>query len=265
MHYWHSICSSNPHPGLTPFELIQIDSDWLTAQLSRLGLSSSSRWCMNAGIHRLLALDSLLYSISSLQGRPHLNFSRSTPIDSLLGSVDSSRRVHCDLCRTLGYVHYWLSIRCSTSPHPHPPPPPPARLTPCDHLQINSDWLAGRLCVFCSSSTLSRCKDAGVHPSLTFNSLFFLLFLFLLLFILLLQVSPVSNFCRSALIDSLVSTIDSSRRVHLDGATMLRYIQHWLGNGGVQRYRGNPSYHHTTNYTLYLSMLLLWLTISEIS
>jgi len=65
-------------PGQTPFELFQIDSNWLAAKISRLGSSSISRWCRDAGIHRLLALDSLLYCFSSLQCRPLWNFSRST-------------------------------------------------------------------------------------------------------------------------------------------------------------------------------------------
>ena len=41
----------------------------------------------------------------------------------------------------LGYIHYWLSIRCPTPPSPFPPP---ARLTPFNLLEINSDWLTGR-------------------------------------------------------------------------------------------------------------------------
>jgi len=98
----------------------------------------------------------------------------------------------------MGYMHYLLSIRCSTRP---PPPPPPA-------------W--------------PTCKDARVHPSLTFDSLLYLLLLSLLLLFLLHQVWPVSNFFRSALIVSQVCSIDSSHRVHSDLARTLGYIHYWL-------------------------------------
>jgi len=127
----------------------------------------------------------------------------------------------------VAYVHYWLSIRCSTPP-PHPHRHPPAGLTPFDLLQINSDWLTGRLSQLGSSSTLSGWRDAGVRPSLTFDWLFFLLLLIMLLLFLLLQVWPVLNFCRSALIDSLVCSMDWSRRVDWDLARTLVYVHYWL-------------------------------------
>jgi len=41
-----------------------------------------------------------------LQGWPLFTFCRSTLIDSLVGSIDSSRRVQQDGARTLGYVDY---------------------------------------------------------------------------------------------------------------------------------------------------------------
>jgi len=204
VHYWHSICCSTPPPGLTPFGLLQINSDWLAGRLNRFVSSSTSRWGKDARIHRLWALDSLLYCCSSLQRKPHSNFSRSTLMDVLVGSIDSACRGHQDETRTMRYVHYWDMICCSTQP---------SGLTPFEHLQIDSDWLAGMLYRWSSSSTLSRWKGAGVRPRLTLDLLFFLL-LILVLLILLLQVWPVSNFCRSALIDLLVCSIDSSHRVH---------------------------------------------------
>jgi hypothetical protein len=83
----------------------------------------------------------------------------------MVGSINSSRRVHQDEARTLQYVHYWLSICCSTPS----PLPSPAGLTPFNLLQINSDGLAGRLNRFDSSSTSLQCKDAGVRPLLAYE------------------------------------------------------------------------------------------------
>jgi len=239
VHCWHSIrCSTPPPPpppppppaGLTRFDRLQINSDWLTGRRSRFGSSSTLSQCKDAGLRPSLTFDSLFFLLFLFLLLifllplvwPVSNFCRSALIDSLVCSIDSSLRVHQDLARTLGYVHYRLSIRCSTPPPP-PPPPPPAGLTPFDLLQINSDWLTGRLSRFGSSSTLSWYKNAGVCSSLTFDSLFFLLLLFLLP-----QVWPISNFCRSALIDLLVCSIDSSRRAHQELARTLGYVHYWL-------------------------------------
>jgi len=163
-----------------------------------------------------------------------------------------------------------------------PPPPVPPGLTRFELLQICSDWLAGMLNRFVSSSTLRPCKDTGVRPLLTVNSLLFSSSSFsssssfcradplrsfadqlqltlwyaesiwlvvyiiavqgrwgtsiigspfaalLLPLCLPLQVWPVSNFCRSTLIDSLVGSINSARRVHRAAARTLRYVHDWL-------------------------------------
>jgi len=193
IHYWLLIgCCTPPPPlppppGLTPFELFQINSDWLTGRLNRFRSLSTSSRCTYAGVRSSLTLDSQLFLH---QGWPHPNFCRSTTIELQVGSIDWSRREYQDGVSTLGYLHYLLSICCSTPPLPLSPPP---GMTPFELFQINSHWLAGRLNRFVSSSTSRRCIEAGVCLLLTLNSLFFLLLLFILLLFLLLQVSPVLN------------------------------------------------------------------------
>jgi len=88
------------------FKIVQINCDWFCATLNQFAYSSTSSWCKDSGIHWLLALDSLLCCFCSLHGRPLSNFFRSTPIHSLLGPVDSARRLHQDSLRTLGYIDY---------------------------------------------------------------------------------------------------------------------------------------------------------------
>jgi len=89
---------------------------------------------------------------------------KSTLIHSLVGSVEWHCRVLQGSAPVLEHIHYWHSICCST---------PPLCLNPFELLQINSDWLAGMLNRFVSSSTLRHGKDAGVRPLLTLNSLHF--------------------------------------------------------------------------------------------
>jgi len=128
----HKALSQPSSPLLTifKFKIVEIIRDSFRGRLNRFVSSISSRWCKDAGIHRLLALHSLLYCFCGLQGRPLSNFFRSTLIDSLLGSVDSAHRVHQDGARTLGYIDYLLSIRHFTAS---------PGLTALELFQINSD------------------------------------------------------------------------------------------------------------------------------
>jgi len=102
----------------------------------------------------------LLYSWLSSSSK----LCKSTVNDFQEGSINSPCQVCQDSPRVLEYVHYWHPIWCST---------PPPVLTPFERLQINSNQLTGRLSRFGSSSTLRPCKDTGVHPLLTLNSLLY--------------------------------------------------------------------------------------------
>ena len=111
----------------------------------------------------LLLLLQLLLLLPILQGWPPSNFSRSALIDSLVCSINSSRRVNEDLGSMLRYVHWWLS-NCCSSPASLPAP---ARLTTFVLLQINSNWLTGRLHWFRTCSTLRWFNDGGIYAILT--------------------------------------------------------------------------------------------------
>ena len=115
--YWHSICCSTASQRLTLFDLLQINSDWLTGRLNQFVLLSTSRWCKDAGIQRSFALNMLLYGSSSRQGRPLLNFSRSTLIDSNQQNENLSGS-HSQTSQTSRWTSLVLqsTSRCSQAP-----------------------------------------------------------------------------------------------------------------------------------------------------
>jgi len=143
----------------------------------------------------LLLLLLLLFLL--LQGWPPSILCRSTPIDSLVGSVDSARRVHWGGAKTLGYVHHWLSIHCSS----------------CSS--------SSRGCTSCSSkSDLFRCYAnqlwlAGLYArSIRLGE-----------YIKTLERHWGTSTIDSQFADLLLLLLDSAGRVHHDGATMLGYVQ----------------------------------------
>jgi len=216
VHYGDSICCSTPPPGLTPFNHLQINSDWLAGRLNRFVWSSKSRLCKVAGLYRLFALDSVHYCSSSLQGRPLLNFSKSTQIDSLVGSINSTGRVHKAGARTVGYVHHWLSIRCSSSSF--------SSFSSSSSCSSSSSSRSEPFWKFSDQLRFTRSWAQSIRPVEYIQTLQgrwgtciidsqFAALLLLLLF-LLLQSWPHSNFAKFTLIDSLVGSINSSRRVH---------------------------------------------------
>jgi len=147
----------------------------------------------------------LLLLLLHMQGWPLSIFCRSTPIDLLVGSVDSAPRVHWTGAMTLGYVHHWLSIHCcscsssscSSRSDPFRPFAEQLWLTrwyaQSIHLVEYIGTLQGRWCTSIIDSQFTA--------------------LLLRLLLLLLSGRPPSIFCRSALIDSPVGSIDLACRV----------------------------------------------------
>jgi len=83
VHYWLSICcysppSPTPPAGWTSFNLLQIDSDWLTSRHHRFLWSSTSRWFDDAGVCAISTINSLLsfFSTSSSSPPPPLSLAQ---------------------------------------------------------------------------------------------------------------------------------------------------------------------------------------------
>jgi len=162
-----------------------------------------------------------------LQGWPPAIFCRSTRIDSLVGSVDSACRVHRAAARTLGYVHHWLWICCSSCTSSSCSCRSYPFRTFADELWLAS-WSVQSICLVEYITTLQGRWGTSIIDSQFAAPLLLLLLLFLLHLLLLLQDWPPWIFCRSTPIDSLVGSVGSARRVHWAGARMLGYIHHRL-------------------------------------
>ena len=126
VHHWLSIrCSSfsfsssssfRPDPFWTSSDQLRFTHWWAQSfRLVEYIKTLQGRWgtCI---IDTHFAALSLLLLFLLIKSWPHSNISRSTVIDSLVGSIDLCSRVHHHTARTLGYIYNWLAICCSTLP-----------------------------------------------------------------------------------------------------------------------------------------------------
>jgi len=124
IHFWLSIHSSSSSSSSYRSDLFWtcVDQLWLTCWKAQSihhveYIKTRQGRCSTCIIGSWFAALLLLLIFLLLQRWLPPIFCRSTPIDSLVTSIDLTGRVHPYSVRTPGYVHYWFTICCSTPPH----------------------------------------------------------------------------------------------------------------------------------------------------